>query len=163
MRNTAEISDSRERRAVAHEPIAAQVQKTLVEILKSVPFRTSRQSQQLLQYIVDQTLAGHVELLKERVIGAEVFGRPPDYDTNEDPIVRGRAAEVRKRLAQFYVSEGKHCPVRIEISPDPTMPRFPISPGLMQRNQSLQTSIRLTIQEKFSRSELNHQYLLLAG
>jgi hypothetical protein len=117
MRNTAEISDSRERQALVQELLAVQVQKALVEILRSAPFRTSRQSQQLLQYIVDQTLAGHIELLKERVIGAEVFARPADYDTNEDPIVRGRAAEVRKRLAQYYMSEGKLSPVRIEISP----------------------------------------------
>lgn len=93
------------------------VQQTLTEIFQSAPFRASKQSQQLLQYIVDQTLAGHGELLKERLIGVNVFGRRLDYDTNEDPIVRARAAEVRKRLAQFYVGEGSHCSVRIEISP----------------------------------------------
>jgi hypothetical protein len=117
MGNTAEIIDSQERSAGAQEVVASQVQKALSEIFKSTSFRTSRQSQQLLQYIVDQTLAGHAELLKERVIGAEVFGRPPDYDTNEDPIVRGRAAEVRKRLAQYYVGEGHRCSIRIELSP----------------------------------------------
>ena len=117
MGNTAEIIDSQERTAGAQEVVASQVQKALSDIFKSTSFRTSRQSQQLLQYIVDQTLAGHGELLKERVIGAEVFGRPPDYDTNEDPIVRGRAAEVRKRLAQYYVGEGNRCSIRIELSP----------------------------------------------
>ena len=117
MGNTAEIIDSQERTAGAQEVAASQVQKALSDIFKSTSFRTSKQSQQLLQYIVDQTLAGHAELLKERVIGAEVFGRPPDYDTNEDPIVRGRAAEVRKRLAQYYVGEGNRCSIRIEISP----------------------------------------------
>ncbi|MGO9776897.1 MAG: hypothetical protein ACLQGT_00655 [Terracidiphilus sp.] len=117
MGNTAEIIDSQERTAGSQEVAASQVQKALSDIFKSTSFRTSKQSQQLLQYIVDQTLAGHAELLKERVIGAEVFGRPPDYDTNEDPIVRGRAAEVRKRLAQFYVGEGHQCSIRIEISP----------------------------------------------
>jgi len=91
--------------------------EALSEVFKSTPFRTSKQSQQLLRYIVDQTLAGHAEHLKERVIGAEVFGRPPDYDTNDDPIVRARAAEVRKRLAQYYVGEGSSCSVRIEINP----------------------------------------------
>jgi hypothetical protein len=55
----------------------------------------------LLQYIVDQTLAGRFEMLKERIIGANVFSRRPDYDTNDDPIVRARAAEVRKRLAHY--------------------------------------------------------------
>ncbi len=117
MGNTAEIIDSQQRAARGQEAAATQVQEALSEILKSAPFRTSKQSQQLLKYIVDQTLAGHLEHLKERIIGAEVFGRPPDYDTNDDPIVRARAAEVRKRLAQYYVGEGNGCATRIEISP----------------------------------------------
>ena len=114
---SAQIIDSRGRTAAEREALAIQVNQALSEILKSTPFRTSKQSQQLLHYIVDQTLAGHLELLKERIIGAEVFGRPADYDTNEDPIVRGRAAEVRKRLAQYYVDEGQGSSIRIEISP----------------------------------------------
>lgn len=117
MENIVKVTDYRERTAGSHEGIAAEVQKALSEIFKSTPFRSSKQSQLLLQYIVDQSLAGHIELLKERIIGAEVFGRPSDYDTNEDPIVRGRAAEVRKRLAQYYMDEGHRCSIRIEISP----------------------------------------------
>jgi hypothetical protein len=109
--------ESPDRNTGTHEVSGTLVQQTLCEIFLSAPFRASKQSQQLLQYIVDQTLAGHGEMLKERLIGVNVFGRRPDYDTNEDPIVRARAAEVRKRLAQFYVGEGGHCPVRIEISP----------------------------------------------
>jgi hypothetical protein len=93
------------------------LQKALREIFQSSPFRASKQSQDLLRYIVDQTMAGHIELLKERLIGVNVFGRRPDYDTNEDPIVRARAAEVRKRLAQFYLGEGRRAAIRIEISP----------------------------------------------
>ena len=81
---------------------AVEVQKALTAILQSTPFHSSKQSQQLLQFIVDQTLAGHFEMLKERIIGANVFGRRPDYDTNDDPVVRSRAAEVRKRLAVYY-------------------------------------------------------------
>ena len=100
-----------------HEVAVPLVHQTLTDIFQSAPFRASKQSQHLLQYIVDQTLAGHGELLKERMIGVHVFGRRPDYDTSEDPIVRARAAEVRKRLAQFYLSEGGHAAVRIEILP----------------------------------------------
>ena len=40
--------------------------------------------------------------MKERTLGVEVFGRPPDYDTNADPVVRVTAAEIRKKIAQFY-------------------------------------------------------------
>jgi hypothetical protein len=105
-------------------PNPALLQEALDEICHSSPFRASKQSQQLLRYIVDQTLAGHSEMLKERLIGMNVFGRRPDYDTNEDPIVRARASEVRKRLAQFYVGEGSRSAVRIEISPGSYLASF---------------------------------------
>ncbi|MFZ1014406.1 MAG: hypothetical protein WCC26_20950 [Terracidiphilus sp.] len=104
------------------------MRQTLAEIFQSGPFRASKQSQQLLGYIVDQSLSGHGELLKERLIGVNVFGRQPDYDTNEDPIVRARAAEVRKRLAQFYVGEGNRTSVRIEIALGSYMASFSESP-----------------------------------
>ena len=112
----------------AHEIAGSTVQQSLTEIFHSAPFRSSKQSQQLLQYIVDQTLAGHVELLKERLIGVNVFGRRPDYDTNEDPIVRARAGEVRKRLAQFYLGDGCQSAIRIEISPGSYHATFTESP-----------------------------------
>ena len=79
-----------------------QVQELLDDILRSTPFRTSRQCQDMFRYIVEQSLAGCDDSLRERVIGIEVFGRSPDYDTAEDPVVRVRAADVRKRLAQYY-------------------------------------------------------------
>ena len=93
---------------------ASEVQRTLSAILQSTPFHSSKQSQELLRYIVDQTLAGHVEMLKERIIGAKVFSRRPDYDTNDDPIVRARAAEIRKRLALYYQTAREES-VRISV------------------------------------------------
>jgi hypothetical protein len=101
----------------AHEVPGTLVQQTLIQIFNSAPFRSSKQSQRLLQYIVDQTLAGHGELLKERLIGMNVFGRRPDYDTNGDPVVRARAGDLRKRLAQFYLEDAGQSAVRIAISP----------------------------------------------
>ena len=77
----------------------------LDEILRSTPFRTSRQCQDLFRYIVEHSLAGSDDLLRERMIGIEVFGRAPDYDTAQDPVVRVRAADVRKRLAQYYQTQ----------------------------------------------------------
>ena len=74
MGNTAEAVHSADQTSEGKEAFAGQVQKALSEILKSVPFRSSKQSQHLLSYIVDQSLSGHVERLKERIIGIEVFG-----------------------------------------------------------------------------------------
>jgi hypothetical protein len=78
------------------------VKKALEEMANSLPFRTSRQCQDLLRYIVLHSLSGEDESLRERVIGVEVFGRRPDYDQAADPVVRIRAADVRKRIALFY-------------------------------------------------------------
>jgi hypothetical protein len=89
----------------------------LNQILASRPFRNSNQCSGLLRYIVEHSLAGEENLLRERVIGAEVFGRSADYETSEDPVVRLRVAEVRKRLAQYYLSARAPGGVQIELPP----------------------------------------------
>jgi hypothetical protein len=59
-----------------------------------------------LKYIVERLIDGHGDELKERVIGMELFGRSPSYDTGEDAIVRVTASDVRKRLVQHYEISG---------------------------------------------------------
>jgi hypothetical protein len=44
-----------------------------------------------------------------------VFGRNPDYDTNLDPVVRTTAAEIRKRLAQYYQEPNHEIEPRIDL------------------------------------------------
>lgn len=84
-------------------------------IIESPVFRSSKQCQGLLRYIVDHSLADEDALLRERVIGTAVFGRAPDYDCGNDPVVRARVNEVRKRLAQYYDGHRDDAPVRISI------------------------------------------------
>lgn len=97
------------------EPGRQQIRRALQEVLRSTPFRTSKQCQDLLRYVVEHSLTANDDLLRERVIGSEVFGRSPDYDTANDPIVRARIAEVRKRLAQYYLHNKIVSGLRIEI------------------------------------------------
>lgn len=78
------------------------LQQHLREVIEGAAFKASQRSGQFLKYIVDQAIAGHFESLKERVIGIELFGRSPSYDTGEDAIVRVTASDVRKRLLQHY-------------------------------------------------------------
>jgi hypothetical protein len=91
------------------------IENTVRIILESSVFRSSKQCQILLRYIVDQSLACQDDLLRERVIGAAVFGRAPDYDCGNDPVVRARVNEVRKRLAQYYDGHRDDSAVRISI------------------------------------------------
>ncbi len=84
-----------------------------LDLLLSNPhFRNSKRYKAFLDYVVRQTLTGKGDPLKERTLGVEIFSRPPDYDTNLDPIVRVTAGEIRKRLAQTYREEE---PVDIRI------------------------------------------------
>jgi hypothetical protein len=85
--------------------------------MESAPFRSSQQCRGFLSYVVTHTLNAEDGSLRERVIGNAVFGRPPDYDTSDDPVVRLRASEVRKRLAQFYQSLEQPPEVTIQIPP----------------------------------------------
>jgi hypothetical protein len=102
-----------------------QIKDALEDILQSTPFRTSRQCQELFRYIVEHSLAGSDDSLRERVIGIEVFGRSPDYDTAEDPVVRIRAADIRKRLAQYYqAQEGEPGHWKIDIPTGSYRARF---------------------------------------
>ncbi len=101
------------------QPPANAVREALRGILESQPFRTSKQCQDMLRYIVEHSLSGDETALKERIIGTAVFGRKPSYDTNDDPVVRVRAADVRKRLAQYYQS----------LAPDSQVVRMEILPG----------------------------------
>jgi hypothetical protein len=72
------------------------------EVVEGAAFRGSHRSGQFLQYAIEQGIAGNFDSLKERVIGVELFGRSPSYDTGDDAIVRVTASDVRKRLLQHY-------------------------------------------------------------
>ena len=83
------------------------VQQQLERLLASPLFYSSKRYAQFLRFVVGRTFEGRGHDLKERILGIEVFDRPPDYDTNIDPIVRVTAAEIRKRLEQYY-QDPKH-------------------------------------------------------
>jgi TolB-like protein len=114
------------------------VREHLKEVTASQPFAGSRRAQDFLRLIVEHALAGRFDDLRERMIGAEMFGRPIDYDTANDAVVRVKATEVRKKLAHYY-RELAHPPVvRIDIPPGTYVPKFhwdspgnPVAPNLL--------------------------------
>lgn len=100
-------------------------------VLASAAFRGSKRSTDFLRFVVNARLQGHPELLKERTVGVEVFGKPPDYDTSADAIVRVKANEVRKRLAQAYKDLGPGHDVEIELPSGSYVPEFrPVTNGV---------------------------------
>jgi hypothetical protein len=93
----------------------AAIQVQLERILANPLFKNSKRYPNLLRYVVERTLDGHPGELKERTLGVEVFGRDPEYDTNLDPVVRTTAAEIRKRLAQYYREPNHEMEPRIDL------------------------------------------------
>src|SRR5580693_4069665 len=112
------------RLSIAEEMSKSAILQTLDNILASPPFRNSSRSKQFLSYVVQHRLDGHDELLKERSIGADLFHRPADYSTGDDPVVRVQAGEVRRRLEQYYHSAAAGLPVHIEIPLGSYVPEF---------------------------------------
>jgi hypothetical protein len=94
---------------------AEQVLAELGRVLGSPLFRASRRCQVLLRRITERTLAGDFDSLKERSLGVEAFGRSSNYDTSQDPVVRASAAEIRKKLAQYYQEAGHESELHIEL------------------------------------------------
>jgi hypothetical protein len=93
----------------------ANLMKHLDQIVTGDAFRNSRRSAQFLQYVVEKSIQQEEDALKERMIGIELFGRSPAYDTGEDAIVRVTASDVRRRLLKHYGQFGSDSEFRISL------------------------------------------------
>lgn len=105
-------------------PEAPAVLSQLERILASDGFQHSRRYPALLRHVVEKTVAGETDDLKERVLGIAVFGRAPDYDTSSDPVVRTTASEVRKRLEDYYSKADRAGELRITLPVGTYIPIF---------------------------------------
>jgi hypothetical protein len=107
--------------------LKSEVAAELERVLDSQAFRSSQRAQRLLRHLIERTLAGDPEGLRERTLGIEVFGRDSDYDTTRDAIVRVAANDVRKRLIQYYTdrnSEDSPGSVKIGLHAGSYIPEF---------------------------------------
>ena len=100
------------------------IREQLNRMLSDRLFQHSRRCGSMLRYIVEQTLEGKADHLKERTIGVEVFGRDPEYDCNSEPIVRVNATDLRKRIALYYAEPERAAEVHINLPPGSYVPEF---------------------------------------
>ncbi len=83
-------------------------------ILASSTFSSSKRCQEFLRYIVLEAVHGRGDLISERNIAYEVFGKGINFEPGEDSLVRVKAREVRKRLSDYYESAPDNG-IKIEI------------------------------------------------
>ena len=107
---------------------AGRIHEQLERLLANPLFSHSKRYPALLRHVVEKTMAGQAGSLKERNLGVDVFGRDGDYDTNADPVVRITAAEIRKRIAQYYHEPGHEREMRIDLPSGSYVPEFHLPP-----------------------------------
>lgn len=96
----------------------------LETMLGSPLFAQSNRCKGFLSYVVQETLAGRADQLKERTIGVSVFDRAYDYDTGDDSIVRVTANDVRKRISQYYQESQASHKIQIDLPRGSYVPEF---------------------------------------
>ena len=103
---------------------AETIQSHLETVLQSPVFARSERLREFLRFLVEKTLNGEADQLKEYTVGVEVFKRGPDYDPRIDPTVRVHAGKLRDRLREYYLTYGRDAPVRIEVGKGSYVPAF---------------------------------------
>lgn len=102
----------------------AAVRGELESVLSSPYFAGAKRCRALLDFVVHCALSGNLDDLTERTLGAELFGRPIDYETGSDAIVRVRANDVRRRLAEYCSAPHPSSQVAISLPSGSHIPEF---------------------------------------
>jgi Tol biopolymer transport system component len=105
---------------IAQTSIAEQLER----VLRSEVFRTASRSSKLLRFLVEETVNGRADRLKDYTLGAEALGRGDNFDPRTDPIARVEASRLRSRLELYYATEGASDPVVITLPKGGYVPRF---------------------------------------
>jgi hypothetical protein len=100
----------------------------LQRVVNSQELRRATRLRELLLYLGQRSLKSHAASIREQEIGAAVFGRPENYDTNIDNIVRVNVSELRKRLCHYFETEGAAEPILMEIPRGGYLPVFVLRP-----------------------------------
>ena len=92
-----------------------EVRDALARLSAHKTFSGASRLRNVLQYVVQQTLAGHANELKEYTIATSVLDKPDDFDPQTDSIVRVMFGRVRNGLQLYYATDGAEDPIRIII------------------------------------------------
>jgi TolB-like protein len=105
---------------VSHDAARAALNK----VLSSEVLQGSERSRTLLKFVVERTLSGQADGLKEYTLGTEALGKGPAFDPRIDAVVRSEASRLRTRLEKYYATEGQSDSVVIVLRKGSYIPRF---------------------------------------
>lgn len=105
-------------------PSREEIEAELERVIASPGLARSPQLAKFLKYIVDAKLAGNEAGIKAYAVAVDVFGRPPTFDPQADPIVRVQARRLRAALDAYYLDEDSTRWVRIYLPVGRYVPEF---------------------------------------
>ena len=114
------MGDTEQTAPVPSELVRAHVAR----VLRSETFSKAPSLRRLLSYVVDQSVDGRADSVKEYSIGVEVFGRGESFDPRADTIVRVQARRLRSKLGEYYAVAGFADGIEIEVPKGGYLPRF---------------------------------------
>jgi hypothetical protein len=94
------------------------------KIVASKSFVKSSFLTNFLLYVSDREIRGRADEISEYQIGIHAFGRPASYNPGDDNVVRNYARLLRKRLEEYFETEGKLEALRIRIPVGQYIPVF---------------------------------------
>ncbi|MBV8550440.1 MAG: tetratricopeptide repeat protein [Acidobacteriaceae bacterium] len=113
---------------------ASAIYAQIERIINSRAFAGSKRLCRFLTWTVEQSLQGEAENIKQYVIGREVFDRGSHFDPRIDSIVRTEAQRLRRKLSDYYQSEGASDPIVISFEPGSYAPVFKRSSGFAKED-----------------------------
>ena len=123
---------------MTHSDVGLELEKRDLErreletVLRSGIFDRAPNLELVLTYVCGKYFDGASSQIKEYSIAVDALGRPAEFDQKRDSIVRVEAHRLRKRLRDYYETEGVANPVRIEIPPGQYAPRFVPQPSIAE-------------------------------
>ena len=111
------------------EPSPADIQAQLDRILESPAFRVSPRRRALLQFLVEETLAGRADRLKGIRWRSPSSGATRPSIASPDPVVRFEARRLRRDLDSYYVDAGGPGPGAHHHPEGRLRPALRVAPG----------------------------------
>src|SRR5687768_462501 len=96
---------------------AEEIRQHVNHIFLYPPFSRSAILRRFLSYIVDESIHGHSNCLKEYTIAVQVLDKAVDFKPQNNCIVRIHASRLRRALKRYYLENGSLDTVRISIPP----------------------------------------------
>jgi len=100
------------------------IQSQLERILGSEGFSSSKRLCQFLRYVVEHTLQGQADQIKQYTVGVDAMGFPTTFDPQANPTVRIHARKLRRELDRYYLTHGIQDHIRIDIPKGGYVPVF---------------------------------------